>query len=70
MDRGTCCATVHGQGVLFVLPEVLTHYFLCSIFSGFSLPFLLATSILNSSSYSNYLTKITYELPLLGEVCI
>ena len=53
-----------------MLPEVLTHYFLCSIFSGFSLPFLLATSILNSSSYSNYLTKITYELPLLGEVCI
>ena len=40
-------------GVLFVLPEVLTlvlgpRTFLCPIFMGFSLPYLLAITILDS----------------------
>ena len=37
-------------GVLFDLPEVLTpaQTFRCSIFLGFSLPYLLATAILDS----------------------
>ena len=39
-------------GVLFDLPEILTpaQTFLCSIFLGFSLPYLLATAILDSFS--------------------
>ena len=49
-------------GVSFVLPEVLTpvlspRTFLCSIFVGFSLPYLLATTILDSFPYSNYLIR-------------
>ena len=35
--------------------------FLCSVFMGFSRPCLLATAILDSASYSTYLTELTIE---------
>ena len=45
------------EGDLFVSPEVLTlihEFFLCSLFTGFSFVYLLATAILDSFFYSNY----------------
>ena len=59
-------------GVLFVLPEVLTPVlgpwtFFCCIFAGFSLPCLLATTILDSFSLF-YLPNRTNNPPPTSRV--